>query len=111
MINGAARQAKQFADDLRSNACTSSVAVVSRSVTVGRSWNGRFGRLARRDIWLRRDDGPHGEPLRWTVEIRLGDADGEHADWTYDSEADALAMVRRCIDTGGDGWQELTTAH
>jgi hypothetical protein len=62
---------------------------------VERWWNGRFGRLARRDVWLYRS-------TTWRVESREGDADsGRGNTWTYDDEDQARAMVRRLLDTGG----------
>jgi hypothetical protein len=68
---------------------------------VERWWNGRFGRLARRDVWL------YGSAT-WRVESREGDADsGRGNTWTFDDEEQARAMVRRLLETGGDGWRDL----
>jgi hypothetical protein len=64
---------------------------------VERWWNGRFGRLARRDVWLYRS-------TTWRVGSREGDADsGRGNTWTFDDEEQARAMVRRLLETGGDG--------
>lgn len=69
---------------------------------VERWWNGRFGRLNRRDVWLYRS-------TMWRVESREGDADsGRGNTWTFDDEAQARTMVRRLLETGGDGWRDLT---
>jgi hypothetical protein len=74
------------------------------AVLVERWWNGTYGRLARRDLWL------HEEGGRWTVEIGMGSLDaGERQQWRYDDEASAREMVRRCLDTGGPGWRRLPT--
>jgi hypothetical protein len=65
-------------------------------------WNGTYGRMARRDIWL------HDEGGRWVVEISMGSLEaGERARWPYDDEATARAMLRRCLETGGSGWRSL----
>lgn len=79
------------------------VRVMARQMAA-RYWNGRYGRLARRDIWLWADE-PRGT---WTVEICNGGVDtGLRAEWTYPDEPAARAQVARCLDTGGDGWREL----
>jgi hypothetical protein len=68
---------------------------------VERWWNGRFGRLARRDVWLY-------QSTTWRVESREGDGDsGRGNTWTFDDEEQARAMVRRLLETGGDGWRDL----
>jgi hypothetical protein len=63
-------------------------------------WNGRWGRLARHDIYLREDAG------RWLVEDRVGGADGRSGWSEYDDEDAALERVRVLMAVG-DGWQEL----
>ena len=71
---------------------------------IERWWNGEFGRLARRDVWLYRS-------TTWRVESRESDADsGRGNTWTYDDEEDARAMIRRLLETGGDGWRDLSGA-
>jgi hypothetical protein len=69
---------------------------------VGRWWNGIWGRLARRDIWLARR-------THWQVRARQGDSEsGRELLWQFDSEAEARAMVQRLIRAGGPGsWREL----
>ncbi|MFI7578405.1 hypothetical protein [Micromonospora sp. NPDC049497] len=63
----------------------------------GRWWNGIWGRLGRRDVWLTRE-------VRWKVVARAGDSEnGRVLRWAFDTEADALAMVKRLLaaDAGG----------
>jgi hypothetical protein len=71
---------------------------------VGRWWNGIWGRLARRDIWLIRQ-------TRWLVRARQGDSEsGRVLWWRYDSQQQAQAMVDRLIHADGpDSWRELPT--
>lgn len=69
---------------------------------VGRWWNGTWGRLTRRDIWLYRD-GP-----AWLVQLRTGDSDSPVREHRFATEAQARAFVQHGIDTGGSGWKDLT---
>ena len=69
---------------------------------VGRWWNSRWGRLARMDIWLYRDG------TQFLVRARKGDSEGPVQTWTYACEPDARVMVQQLIDTGGEGWKEIT---
>ena len=64
-------------------------------------WNGRWGRLARRDIYLRTD----GD--RYAVEAREGGADGTTRTWYPPTEEDALQLVDDLL-SDQDGWRELT---
>ncbi len=68
--------------------------------TVGRWWNGTWGRLSRRDVYLR--TGPV-----WEVEARQGGVDGSSRTWRFDSEAEARAFVERCL-VGPGTWRELS---
>jgi hypothetical protein len=62
---------------------------------VGRWWNGIWGRLARRDIWLIRQ-------TRWLVRARQGDAEsGQVLLWPYEEETGARAMIDRLIHADG----------
>jgi hypothetical protein len=70
---------------------------------VQRWWNGRFGRLARRDIWLEHDE-------VWHVRARQGDGESRIKSWTYPTRQDADAMLHRLRETGGDGWTDITAA-
>ena len=71
---------------------------------VERWWNGRWGRLARRDVWLKKD-------ISWRVEARQGDGDAQIWSHDYPTEADARAALKAMIErTGGAGeWRRLTT--
>ncbi len=63
-------------------------------------WNSRWGRLARRDVYLREDGGT------WHVEDRVGGADGRSRWYEYADEDAAMEQVRTLLATG-DGWLEL----
>jgi hypothetical protein len=63
-------------------------------------WNGRWGRLARRDVFLRVD----GDV--WWVEERAGGQEGSSRRWEFGDEDQALDVVRALL-AGGDGWREL----
>ncbi|MFC4016424.1 hypothetical protein ACFOW4_00455 [Micromonospora sp. GCM10011542] len=67
----------------------------------GRWWNGIWGRLGRRDVWLTRE-------VRWKVVARAGDAEtGRVLRWEFDSEPEALALVQRVLDADAGGrWRE-----
>jgi hypothetical protein len=67
-------------------------------------WNGRW-RLARRDVQLK------FRPAQWVVEVREGGPDGDSREWEYNNERNARQMVNRCIETGGDGWRDVTDAY
>lgn len=55
-------------------------------------WNGRWGRLARRDVFLRVDAD------RWHVEQRAGGAEGVSRFYEYDSCDEADETVRALLD-------------
>ncbi|WP_247663590.1 hypothetical protein [Micromonospora sp. U21] len=60
-----------------------------------------WGRLGRRDVWLTRE-------VRWQVVARAGDSEnGRVLRWEFDTEADALAIVKRLLaaDAGGQ-WRK-----
>lgn len=68
---------------------------------VRRWWNGSWGRLARRDVWLVRQ-------TRWKVIARSGDSEtGKVLRWEFDTQQDADLMVERLLraDTAGQ-WRE-----
>jgi hypothetical protein len=71
----------------------------------GRWWNGRYGRMARRDIWLLTNG------MVWRVQARTGDADIDKWQHDYISEGDARAVIAGMIDrTGGpSGWRDLSS--
>ena len=69
---------------------------------VGRWWNGQWGRMGRRDVWLRRR-------TTWEVEARQGEADdGKSQRWDFTDEETALDMVHRLMTTAGGEWKDLT---
>jgi len=73
-----------------------------RTVRVVRHWwNGSWGRLDRRDVFVR-TDGEH-----WMVEARLGGPDGRSAIRPCVDEIAALRLARHWL---GDpaGWTELS---
>jgi hypothetical protein len=63
-------------------------------------WNGTWGRLARRDVYLFEDGG------RWLVEDRQGGAEGRSRWFEYSDEDAALDCVRGLLGDGGR-WREL----
>jgi hypothetical protein len=69
----------------------------------GRWWNGRFGRLARRDIWLLTNG------TAWRVEARAGDGDAGKWQHDYADEERARSVVAAMMErTGGRGaWRDL----
>ncbi|GIJ79467.1 hypothetical protein SAMN05443287_106321 [Micromonospora phaseoli] len=64
-------------------------------------WNGKWGRLARRDVFLRADAD------RWYVEQRAGGAEGVSRFYEYDTVDDAEETVRALLQ-GTDTWRELS---
>lgn len=74
---------------------------------VGRWWNGSYGRLTRRDVWLK-VDGPV-----WRVQARKGDADANLWSRDYLDEAAAREMVTTLLERGGgpNGWRDLTSLY
>ena len=64
-------------------------------------WNGKWGRIARKDVYLR----VSGD--QWYVEQRAGGADGVSHFFEYDSEDSALETVRALL-IGPDEWRELS---
>ncbi len=66
-------------------------------------WNGKWGRIARKDVFLR----VNGDI--WHVEARAGGAEGVSQFFEYDSEDAALETVRAML-TGPGTWRELSTS-
>lgn len=68
---------------------------------LGRWWNGHWGRLARRDIWLSRT-------VQWQVTARRGNSEvGQVLRWEFDDETAARTMVARLQAAPGSGsWRE-----
>ncbi|MFF0654943.1 hypothetical protein [Micromonospora tulbaghiae] len=68
---------------------------------VARWWNGTWGRLTRRDVWLARE-------IRWHVVARAGDSEtGKVLRWEFDTEDEARQMVRRLVQAEGGQWREM----
>ena len=72
--------------------------------TRGRWWNGRYGRLARRDVWLKSDG------AAWRVEARDGDGDARVWGRNYPDETAARAMVAELLARGSDEWRDLSAS-
>ncbi len=71
---------------------------------MGRWWNGIWGRLGRRDVWLIRE-------VRWKITARAGDGEsGRVLRFEFDDEDEALAMVKRLLraDSGGQ-WRQQSS--
>lgn len=65
-------------------------------------WNGIWGRMARRDVWLyRHEDVPEGDPGAWELHVVNG------WDWTrswrYRREGTARAYLRHLLGTNDLG--------
>ena len=63
-------------------------------------WNGTWGRLARRDVYLFEDGG------KWLVEGRDGGAEGRSTWYDFDDEDAAVDCVRGLLNGPGE-WREL----
>ena len=72
-------------------------------VLVGRWWNGKYGRTARRDVWLYQQsrDG-------FVVHARHGGSEVELMQWPAMREYEAKNLVRRLKDSAGGQWKDLT---
>ena len=64
-------------------------------------WNGKWGRIGRRDVFLRTDAD------RWYVERREGGAEGTSRFYEFDREDAAYDTVHALLD-GPDRWRELS---
>ena len=63
-------------------------------------WNGRWGRLARHDLFVYEDAG------RWRVEHRTGGVEGRSQWDEFDDEDAALDRLRDLLAVSND-WREL----
>ncbi|MEV6816124.1 hypothetical protein [Micromonospora sp. NPDC051296] len=69
---------------------------------VTRWWNGTWGRLTRRDVWLARE-------VRWHVVARAGDSEtGKVLRWEFDTEDEARQLATRLVKADGGKWREIT---
>ena len=64
-------------------------------------WNGKWGRLARRDVEI------HHEPESWAVEARQGGPEGEAKRWRAASETEAKNIADQLMRTD-ERWREMT---
>lgn len=71
-------------------------------VTVEWWWNGRWGRLARRDIWLKNDG------ALWWAEARKGDGDAKVWRSRPGDEGAAREEVTMLLLRGGTDWKNLS---
>jgi hypothetical protein len=69
-------------------------------------WNGSWGRLARRDVYVWFDG-----YRRWAVEARSGGAEGTKRRQAVHDEHTALELAKRWRDLGGREWKDITRAH
>jgi hypothetical protein len=63
-------------------------------------WNGRWGRLARTDVFI------HVDGDMWMVELREGGREGRSR-WLDARDEDAALNIARDLMIGSDGWREL----
>ncbi|GIH16091.1 hypothetical protein [Rugosimonospora africana] len=69
-------------------------------------WNGKWGRIARRDVFLSLDD----ETGLWWVEAREGGSEGTPIRRKFDCEPDAVRHVGLLTrDSTIDNWREMPT--
>jgi hypothetical protein len=74
-------------------------------VLVKKWWNGRWGRLARRDVlvWTTEDRG------RWMVEVRDGGAEGRSRFKEASSEHEVFALAMQCRnESPEDEWKDIS---
>jgi hypothetical protein len=69
-------------------------------------WNGRWGRLARRDVYVKVDSEP-----RSVVEARADGAEGRIKRQECRDEREALVLAERWREFGGDDWADISGAH
>jgi hypothetical protein len=69
----------------------------------GRYWNGRYGRMARRDLWLKTDG------KTWHVEARQGDGDADVWSSGPLREYEARKLIDDMRERTGGGWKDITS--
>jgi hypothetical protein len=69
--------------------------------------NGKPGKIARRDIFLRRDD----TGGTWEVEAREGGPEGKSRHWVPPTDDDALALLASLQDDPDETWTDITDAY
>lgn len=70
--------------------------------TVRHWWNGSWGRLFRRDVWIKTDG------TSWRVEVRQGDGDGRLWGTAAADEKDAYRRAAPFLVRGADEWRDLS---
>jgi hypothetical protein len=63
-------------------------------------WNGKWGRLARRDVEI------HHEPESWTVQARQGGSEGDGKRWAAATEDEARKMAEQLMRTD-ERWRPM----
>jgi hypothetical protein len=63
-------------------------------------WNGKWGRLARRDVEI------HHEPESWVVEARQGGSEGHSQRWAAATEDEAGKMAEQLMRTD-ERWRPM----
>ena len=63
-------------------------------------WNGKWGRLARRDVEI------HHQPESWAVEARQGGIEGESKRWTAATEDEATKIAEQLMRTD-ERWRPM----
>jgi len=69
---------------------------------VGHWWNGSWGRLTRRDVWLKTDGN------RWYVQARQGDGDRPVWSRPYLTEEAARQQLAAMLARGAKQWRDIT---
>lgn len=65
-------------------------------------WNGVWGRMNRRDVWLYRNtEVPEGERAAWMLRVHKGWS--WELDWVYSREERARADLQELVDTNDIG--------
>ena len=79
-----------------------------------RWWNGRWGRLARREVFLKSADGQWTDGERadgdWVVELRRGGEGGRTRTRTFGSETEALDWIENAVLEADGGWRQVDSS-
>src|SRR5258707_985688 len=65
-------------------------------------WNGRWSRLARRDVFVR-----NAADGRWQVELRRGGPEGRLRTLSFGSRQDAVEWIESAVLDQETGWREV----
>ncbi len=69
----------------------------------GRWWNGKYGRIARRDLWL------YTNGYVWRVDARQGDGDARVWSKQFTSEQEARQLTEDMMARADSQWKDLTS--